>query len=69
MNIIGKVTVLPRLPQALRRLEELAYNLYWSWTPRAQDLFRELDARAWENIAGFAAVVSLDRARRARLGD
>lgn len=49
MNIIGKVTVLPRLPQALRRLEELAYNLYWSWTPRAQDLFRELDARAWEN--------------------
>lgn len=48
MNIIGKVTVLPRLPQALRRLEELAYNLYWSWTPRAQDLFRELDARAWE---------------------
>lgn len=46
MNIIGKVTVLPRLPQALRHLEELAYNLYWSWTPRAQDLFHELDARA-----------------------
>ncbi|MFC4453212.1 alpha-glucan family phosphorylase [Deinococcus sonorensis] len=50
MNVIGKVTVLPRLPQAVARLEELAYNLYWSWTPRAQELYSELDPVIWERF-------------------
>ncbi|MEF2277663.1 alpha-glucan family phosphorylase [Deinococcus sp. YIM 134068] len=48
MNVIGKVTVLPQLPPAIGRLSELAYNLYWSWTPHAQALYQELDAEAWE---------------------
>ncbi len=48
MNILGKVTVLPKLPAALRRLEELAYNLYWSWTPQARDLYRDLSQALWE---------------------
>ncbi len=50
MNIIGKVTVLPRLPQALSRLDELAYNLYWAWTPKAQELYETLDADNWERF-------------------
>ncbi len=50
MNVIGKVTVLPRLPAAIRRLEELAYNLYWSWTPKAQDLYASLDAGIWNRF-------------------
>ncbi len=50
MNVIGKVTVLPRLPAPLRRLEELAYNLYWSWTPKAQALYQELDPVNWERF-------------------
>ncbi|UFA51055.1 alpha-glucan family phosphorylase [Deinococcus radiophilus] len=48
MNILGKITVLPRLPEAIGRLSELAYNLYWSWEPRACSLYRELDPEAWE---------------------
>lgn len=50
MNVIGQVTVLPQLPEALGRLSELAYNLYWSWTPHAQALYRELDPHSWERF-------------------
>jgi starch phosphorylase len=50
MNVIGKVTVLPQLPEAIARLSELAYNLYWSWTPHAQSLYSELDAEIWERF-------------------
>ncbi len=50
MNVIGKVTVLPQLPTELARLSELAYNLYWSWTPHAQDLYRHLDPEKWERF-------------------
>ena len=50
MNVIGKVTVLPRLPAAIGRLEELAYNLYWSWTPKAQDLYSVLDEAVWNRF-------------------
>ena len=50
MNIIGKVTVLPQLPGKIARLSELAYNLYWSWTPHAQNLYAELDAEIWERF-------------------
>ena len=50
MNVIGTVTVLPRLPKALVRLEELAYNLYWAWTPKAQNLYKQLDPVNWERF-------------------
>lgn len=50
MNVIGKVTVLPQLPESLARLSELAYNLYWSWTPHARDLYKTLDPEAWERF-------------------
>ncbi|ADY26020.1 alpha-glucan phosphorylase [Deinococcus proteolyticus MRP] len=48
MNILGKVTVLPKLPAAIGRLSELAYNLYWSWEPRACSLYRDLNPDIWE---------------------
>src|SRR3989337_1830977 len=35
------------LPADLDGLGELAYNLWWSWTPRAQALFSRIDAGAW----------------------
>lgn len=50
MNVLGKVTVLPKLPEKLRRLEELAYNLFWSWTPHAQSLYRDLCPQLWERF-------------------
>ncbi|MBN1423616.1 alpha-glucan family phosphorylase [Candidatus Fermentibacteria bacterium] len=41
-------TVTPRLPDALRPIEDLAYNLWWTWNPSAQDLFRSIDPDLWE---------------------
>lgn len=43
MKIHGQLTVLPKLPSAIDRLQELADDLYWTWTPAARDLFRRLD--------------------------
>jgi len=35
------------LPHELRDLYELTYNLWWAWTPAAQDLFALIDSEAW----------------------
>jgi starch phosphorylase len=35
------------LPPGLEGLSELAYNLWWSWTPRAGALFARIDSAAW----------------------
>ena len=32
----------------LNRLERLAMNLWWSWNPRAQEIFREFSPLIWE---------------------
>lgn len=39
-----------RLPEKIERLRELAYNLWWSWHPRALDLFASLNLRLWNEI-------------------
>ena len=35
------------LPSGLEVLGELAYNLWWSWSPRAGQLFGRIDSSAW----------------------
>ncbi len=35
------------LPDRIDRLNELSYNLWWTWQPRARALFRELDPVLW----------------------
>ncbi|MGH2543496.1 MAG: alpha-glucan family phosphorylase, partial [Ardenticatenaceae bacterium] len=71
MNILGRVSVFPALPEPIKRLEELAYNLWWSWTPEAQALWITIDPELWEsayhNPVRFLREVSqekLDRAAR-----
>jgi len=36
------------IPERIARLRDLAYNLWWSWHPEAQDLYRHIDAELWE---------------------
>lgn len=36
-----------KLPKKISRLGELSYNLWWSWTPQARVLFRNLDLPLW----------------------
>ena len=59
------LTVRPVLPEVLRGLHELAYNLWWSWMPAAQNLFRRVDPDAWlasqHNPVALLAVVGSDR--------
>ena len=49
MNL-EKISVLPKVPEAITRLEELAYNLWWSWEAKAQALYRNLDPALWEAV-------------------
>ncbi len=37
-----------RVPPELEGLRRLAYNLYWSWHPRARALFARIDSGAWQ---------------------
>jgi starch phosphorylase len=39
------------LPDRIKRLGELAYNLWWTWVPDAQDLFARIDPTQWEELA------------------
>ena len=47
------------LPAELSKLQELAYNLWWSWNGEAKDLFRYIDIEAWHR-AGSNPVLLLN---------
>lgn len=36
------------IPRRIERLEELAYNIWWSWHPEARGLFEALDRPLWK---------------------
>src|SRR5947209_16617126 len=38
---------LPPLPARISRLNELAYDLWWSWNAPAREVFRDLDYPLW----------------------
>jgi starch phosphorylase len=48
MRALRSFTVRARLPEALGPLQELAFNLRWSWDHRTRDLFRWVDPQIWE---------------------
>lgn len=50
MKTIATLSILPRLPDELARLEELAYNLWWSWRPEAQELYARINPELWETV-------------------
>jgi starch phosphorylase len=52
MPTLKHFTVVPRLPAALERLRDIAYNLWWSWSPVAHELFVRLDPVLWETVRG-----------------
>ena len=47
------------LPAELSKLQELAYNLWWTWNGEAKDLFRYIDTEAWHR-AGSNPVVLMN---------
>jgi starch phosphorylase len=56
------------LPDGLEGLGELAYNLWWTWTPRAQSLFSRIHPSAWTRHRNAISVLRYaDHARWAEL--
>ena len=47
---IRPFTVLPRLPDRLRPLQTLAYNLWWCWNADAVALFRRINPDLFETL-------------------
>ncbi|MCD6401659.1 MAG: alpha-glucan family phosphorylase, partial [Anaerolineales bacterium] len=54
------------LPRRIKRLGELAYNLWWTWYPDAERLFRFIDQETWEQVY-HNPVKFLRQVERARL--
>jgi len=50
----------PKLPERIRRLEELCNNVWWSWHQQARELFRLLDYATWRT-SGHNPVKELTR--------
>ncbi len=50
VEILGRLTVLPVLPERIGRLDEIANNLWWTWVPEARNLFRLLDRDLWRRV-------------------
>jgi glycogen phosphorylase len=48
MKALRSFAVRPSLPAELGALEELAYNLRWSWDDQTRDLFRWVDPDMWD---------------------
>lgn len=56
------------LPRRIARLTELAYNLWWTWHPEAQNLFRRIDTYLWETVQ-HNPVLFLRQVKRPQLND
>jgi len=52
MPRIQTFNVAPNIPEALRPLQELAYDLAWTWNPEAERLFRRVDDSLWQEVNG-----------------
>ena len=50
MYIFNRVTVVPQLPEKIRRLTEIANNLWWSWNTEFLKLFQMIDIDLWETV-------------------
>ena len=50
MDILQIASKFTPIPPRLGRLAELAYNLWWSWNPQAQDLLCAIDGSLWEEV-------------------
>ena len=45
-----KILVQNKLPDVLKPLKELAYNLWWSWNYEATNMFAQIDSVKWETL-------------------
>lgn len=60
-----EVTVRSRIPEELKKLEDLAHNIWWAWNHEATDLFRSIDSELWtksgQNPVRLLELLSYDK--------
>lgn len=60
-----KILIEPVIPEKLEGLREISQNLWWGWNYEAEDLFRSMDKKAWEegrqNPITFLGKLSWDK--------
>ena len=44
-----ELNVKSNLPESVKKLEEIAHNLWWVWNSDAKNMFRHIDAEAWKD--------------------
>jgi len=71
MYAIGRIVSMPSLPEPLKGLHELAYNLWWSWNPEAQHLFEQINPSQWKRFRAnpVRALLEADPKRLAALAE
>ena len=50
MYVFNKIIVNPQLPKRINKLQEISYNLWWSWNTEFLRLFKIIDIDLWERI-------------------
>jgi len=50
MKNFRRITVQSFVPEELQELKKFSYNLWWSWKPNAQKLFRSLGDELWYDV-------------------
>ena len=48
--ILSENIILKNFPQELTNLKKIALNLWWSWNPRARELFKSIDPFLWDEV-------------------
>ncbi len=73
MKPIQTFTIEPTLPESLKRLKEIAYNLFWTWHPETISLFHRIDPDLWEgtghNPALMLGLVGQERLEKLAVDD
>ncbi|MDO9528169.1 MAG: alpha-glucan family phosphorylase [Syntrophales bacterium] len=44
-------SVIAEMPESINRLRDIAYNLWWTWNPEAQELFAKLNPKLWAEVS------------------
>ncbi len=62
------LTAVVNLPREIHRIREMAYNMWWTWNPKALELFTHLDPKLWDE-SGCNPVKMLERVSPERLAE
>jgi starch phosphorylase len=64
MSRLQKIYIKPELPAQLKGLQELSFNLWFSWHPECQSIFEKIDYNLWlkagKNPVHFLQLISID---------